>query len=53
MPTTPDRDREVEVARRHDRRDDIIVVADADDDGGRRWTVAFLKVVRGRLVESG
>src|SRR4029079_18886415 len=33
MTATPDRDGEVEVARGHDRRDHVIVVPDADDDG--------------------
>ena len=32
VPATADRDRKAEVARRHDRRDHIVVVADADDD---------------------
>ena len=40
-----DRDRQAEVAGRHDRCDDVVVVADPHDDRGRRWTVA-LNVVR-------
>ena len=32
VPAAADRDREVEVARCHDRRDHVVVVADTDDD---------------------